>query len=105
VGFSGFKCCSDPNRAKKSILRAVIWGEFWFPKKQSNPRLIMNKKKHNEEIIGKSLLQGVCEKRKEEERRRQPSNGYARISIVGWICRRERLRRMRDSGRSSDNEI
>jgi hypothetical protein len=81
------------------------FGEGFGSQKQSNPRLIMNKKKHNEEIIGKSLLQGVCEKRKEEERRRQPSNGYARISIVGWICRRERLRRMRDSGRSNDNEI
>ena len=37
------------------------------------------------------------EKRCREERRRLPSQGYARISIVGWICRRERLRRTNDT--------
>jgi hypothetical protein len=79
-------------------------GRVLVPKKTIQPEADYEQKKHNEEIIGKFLLQGVCEKRK-EERRRQPSNGYVRISIVGWICRRQRLRRMRDSGRSNANEI
>ena len=39
----------------------------------------------------------IHEKRCREERRRLPSQGYARISIVGWICRRERLRRSKDA--------
>jgi hypothetical protein len=34
--------------------------------------------------------------RRTEDRRRQPSEGFARISIVGWICRRERIRREGD---------
>jgi hypothetical protein len=34
--------------------------------------------------------------RRTEDRRRQPSQGFTRISIVGWICRRERTRREGD---------
>jgi hypothetical protein len=30
------------------------------------------------------------------DRRRQPSKGFAYISTVGWICRRERIRRKDD---------
>jgi len=36
------------------------------------------------------------EKRSGQERRREPSCGYTCISMVGWICRRERLRRKDD---------
>jgi hypothetical protein len=34
--------------------------------------------------------------RRSEDRRRQPSEGFTRISMVGWICRRERTRRAGD---------
>jgi len=34
--------------------------------------------------------------RRTEDRRKQPSEGFTRISMVGWICRRER------TGRESD---
>ena len=36
------------------------------------------------------------ENRWEEERRREPSEGFTYISSVGWIDRRERLRRKDD---------
>lgn len=36
------------------------------------------------------------ENRQNQERRKKPSEGYAYISIVGWIDRRERLRRKDD---------
>jgi len=35
--------------------------------------------------------------RRSEDRRKQPSEGFTRISIVGWICRRERSRRQEDT--------
>lgn len=31
-----------------------------------------------------------------EDRRREPSEGFACMSIVGWICRRETIRRKKD---------
>ena len=31
-----------------------------------------------------------------EDRRRQPSQGYTYITMVGWICRRECKRRQED---------
>lgn len=34
--------------------------------------------------------------RVKEERRKRPSNGFTYISAVGWIDRRERLRRKDD---------
>jgi hypothetical protein len=34
--------------------------------------------------------------RRSEDRRRLSSEGFTRISIVGWICRRERTRRESD---------
>ncbi len=36
------------------------------------------------------------ENRLEEDRRREPSDGFTYISSVGWIDRRERLRRKDD---------
>lgn len=36
------------------------------------------------------------DKRKHEDRRKVCSEGYAYISVVGWICRRERSRRKND---------
>ena len=38
-----------------------------------------------------------CECRNGGERRRKASPGYACITIVGWICRREQVRRKNDS--------
>ena len=37
--------------------------------------------------------------RRKGERRRSPSRGYAYISMVGWICRREQTRRQTDTYR------
>jgi hypothetical protein len=34
--------------------------------------------------------------RRTEDRRKQQSKGFTSISIVGWICRRERTRREGD---------
>ena len=34
--------------------------------------------------------------RREEQRRREESAGFAYISTVGWICRREKSRRKDD---------
>ena len=33
------------------------------------------------------------ERRNGQERRKKPSSGFTCISIVGWICRREQIRR------------
>ena len=35
-------------------------------------------------------------KHRNEDRRKVPSEGFAHISVVGWICRRERCRRKDD---------
>jgi hypothetical protein len=35
--------------------------------------------------------------RSTEDRRKQPSEGFTRISTVGWICRREKTRREGDA--------
>ncbi len=58
----------------------------------------MSDRMHGGKKIEKSFSQQICEKRTSEERRRQPSNGFARISIVGWICRREHMRRRGKAG-------
>jgi hypothetical protein len=34
--------------------------------------------------------------RREQDRRRESSEGYAYVSTVGWICRREKIRRKDD---------
>lgn len=39
---------------------------------------------------------GRVEKRSEEDRRREQNNGFTYITVVGWIDRRERLRRRDD---------
>jgi hypothetical protein len=37
------------------------------------------------------------ENRQQQERRTSPSEGYAYISVVGWIDRREKFRRKKES--------
>ena len=32
-------------------------------------------------------------RRRGKDRRKEDSNGYMYVSVVGWICRREKLRR------------
>ncbi len=64
----------------------------------------MKDHKHGEEEMEKSFSQQIREKRRTEERRRQTSNGFARISIVGWICRREKLRRRGDFGHIDESD-
>jgi hypothetical protein len=44
-----------------------------------------------EELPGLNL-----EQRSGSERRKEPSNGFACITVVGWICRREQARRKED---------
>jgi hypothetical protein len=41
--------------------------------------------------------QKPSEKRNGMDRRREPSEGFACVSTVGWICRREKTRRKEDS--------
>ena len=35
-------------------------------------------------------------RQRKEDRRKVPSKGYARMPMVGWICRREQCRRSDD---------
>lgn len=37
--------------------------------------------------------------RRSDERRKEPSKGFAYIGPVGWICRREKVRRDHDTCR------
>ena len=36
------------------------------------------------------------QERRKEDRRKMPSEGFAYMPIVGWICRREQVRRKAD---------
>jgi len=38
----------------------------------------------------------VAYERRNEDRRKVPSEGFSYISVVGWICRREQCRRQDD---------
>ena len=49
-------------------------------------------------------LSQTPEKRGGQERRKEPSCGFTCISTVGWICRRELLRR-KDDPDSFSNDI
>jgi hypothetical protein len=40
---------------------------------------------------------GAGERRNGAERRMKPASGFTCISTVGWICRREQIRRKDDS--------
>jgi hypothetical protein len=43
------------------------------------------------------LLQSIdLNDRREEDRRKEPGEGFTYVSTVGWICRREKLRRKDD---------
>jgi hypothetical protein len=59
--------------------------------------MIINKEAHKTEALHFDNDQCRCfENRQKQERRTEPSEGYTYISIVGWIDRRERLRRKDD---------
>jgi hypothetical protein len=45
-----------------------------------------------------------CERRNRAERRLKPSSGFTCISTVGWICRREKIRRKNDPDTFVDPE-
>lgn len=62
----------------------------------------MNRHKHSEAVLNKFVPRESDQKRRREERRRKSSYGFTRISTVGWICRREKLRRSADP--ITDNE-
>ena len=34
--------------------------------------------------------------RRDDDRRKEPSEGFTYVSVVGWICRREQCRRKDD---------
>jgi hypothetical protein len=57
-----------------------------------NENQITNKNRPNSNHFSADNLR----ERRSEDRRRQPSEGFTRISMVGWICRRERTRRAGD---------
>jgi hypothetical protein len=46
---------------------------------------------------GTAGANSTSEKRNGDDRRREPSEGFACVSTVGWICRREKTRRKDDS--------
>jgi hypothetical protein len=59
--------------------------------------MIANNEAHNARESQRDNDQGYYfKKRQKQERRTEPSEGYTYISIVGWIDRRERLRRKDD---------
>lgn len=46
--------------------------------------------------VGDTIPHDANEKRNGRERRKEPACGFTYISTVGWICRREQLRREND---------
>jgi hypothetical protein len=51
---------------------------------------------NKEQFKDRATIQCKGERRREADRRREESCGFACISTVGWICRRERTRRKDD---------
>lgn len=58
---------------------------------------------HPEKDTGQPISSPTPEKRRGQERRKAPSRGFTCISIVGWICRREKLRRKDDPDSFEDD--
>jgi hypothetical protein len=56
-----------------------------------------------EKGTGQPISSPIPEKRRVQERRKAPSRGFACISTVGWICRREQLRRKDDPDNFNDD--
>jgi hypothetical protein len=54
------------------------------------------KKMDNGTFVHKNKPRESEKRRLMGDRRKLPSKGFARISIVGWICRREQTRRKDD---------
>lgn len=52
--------------------------------------------KHHEDHMDEVDNLVNCERRNGGERRKKASPGFACITIVGWICRREQIRRKDD---------
>lgn len=46
----------------------------------------------------------IIERRNGTERRKKPARGFTYISTIGWICRREQIRRKHDPERFTDNK-
>jgi hypothetical protein len=62
-------------------------------------RLAMNENKETNDTIDEQHIPGQgthLEDRLEQDRRSDPSKGFAYITTVGWIDRRERTRRKDD---------
>ena len=57
----------------------------------------MDKLKHQHLDSEIATSSQADDKRKGEERRKLAANGFTRIPIVGWICRREIFRRVKDT--------
>ena len=56
-----------------------------------------NQNTNNNRLNSNDNCEVNLNKRGTEDRRKQPSEGFTRISMVGWICRRERTRREGDA--------
>jgi hypothetical protein len=64
----------------------------------------MQEASRSEKDTAQTIFSPIHEKRRGRERRKEPSCGFTCITIVGWICRREQLRRNDDSaGYNIDN--
>lgn len=48
---------------------------------------------YQDDQMDKTIFPDVFERRNGPERRKKTASGYTYISTVGWICRRERVRR------------
>jgi len=59
--------------------------------------ITMDDHKHTQEIRYDDMQDDAAFERRAEDRRKLPSQGFAYISIVGLICRRERNRRKDDN--------
>ena len=57
---------------------------------------VMERNKVSTKILSEKMPQKGDRRSKDGERRKVPSRGFANISVVGWICRREQCRRKDD---------
>jgi hypothetical protein len=70
---------------------------------------VQKEKSHMQDITqpekgtGQPISPPIPDKRRRHKRRKAPSRGFTCISTVGWICRREQLRRKDDPNNFKDD--
>jgi hypothetical protein len=81
----------------KTVLRYLLSANQSCMGMRIQKRMVpMNDVKQREKGISKTQSTQIHEKRYAEERRKEPSCGFTCITMVGWICRREQVRRKDD---------